>query len=254
MGRDKLKKALRVEMLHDHGRSAGAHREVDAGMRRRMIKRRRGEIGEPLSVSPELHQKSPQAQRLSRRLQRQRAQHALWPSRGARGIEHRSAEGFVVDRRCGEARGRFIEVEYAVAMAGPIDDQAELDIRAIGHRRERDVALRLRRDQHPGEAVVDDMGDFARRQERINAGVIEARSLARRATLDEPDVVLHEDGIVVEPLEADIAQKMRQPVAARLELAIGDGFARLRHDDGRLICARDCTQAWVQALPPNRED
>ena len=59
---------------------------------------------------------------------------------------------------------------------------------------------------------------------------------------------------MVEPLEAGIAQKMRQPVAARLELAIGDGFARLRHDDGGLICARDGMQAWVHALPPNRED
>ncbi len=32
-------------------------------------------------------------------------------------------------------------------------------------------------------------------------------------------------GVVVEPLEPGGAQKMREPVAARFELAIGDGFA-----------------------------
>src|ERR1700722_1051381 len=50
-------------------------------------------------------------------------------------------------------------------------------------------------------------------------------------------MVLHEDGIVIEPLEPDRAQKMRQTVAARFELAIGDGFARSPHDDGRLVGA-----------------
>ena len=52
-------------------------------------------------------------------------------------------------------------------------------------------------------------------------------------------------GIVVEPLKAGRAQEMREAVAARFELAIGDRFARRRHHDGGLIGARSSVLAWI---------
>src|SRR5580704_15846434 len=67
-------------------------------------------------------------------------------------------------------------------------------------------------------------------------------------------MILHEDGVVIEPPEAGRAQTMRQAIAARLELAIGDRFARSRHHDGRLIDARASVLAWVHPLLPRWDD
>ena len=187
-------------------------------------------------------------------LERKLPQDSLGLPRRSGGVEHPRTQRFVSDRRGGKAPGRVLQIEHPVAVTRPIDDQAKLDIRAIGHRRERDVALRLRRDEHLGEAVVDDIGDLGRGQEGIDVGVVEAGSLARRAALDEAEVVLHQHGEVVEPLEADGAQEMREPVAARLELSVCEGFARSGHDDGGPIGTCDGMQTWVHALPPGRED
>ena len=67
--------------------------------------------------------------------------------------------------------------------------------------------------------LVEDVGEFARRQVGIDAGEIEAGALAGAAGFEVAAVVLHEDRIVVEPLQAALAEQMRQPIAARLELA-----------------------------------
>jgi hypothetical protein len=56
---------------------------------------------------------------------------------------------------------------------------------------------------------------------------------------------------VVAPLEADRAQEMGEPIAARLEFPVGDRFARSRHDDRRLIGARLSVRPWIHPLPPN---
>ena len=82
--------------------------------------------------------------------------------------------------------------------------------------------------------LVEDVGEFARGQVRVHAGVIEARALAGAAGFEIAAVVLHEDRIVVEPLQAAVAKQMRQPVAARLQFAIGDGLAGAGHDEGGL--------------------
>ena len=91
-----------------------------------------------------------------------------------------------------------------------------------------------RGDQDARLAVVDDVGELVRRQVRIDAGVIEPGPLAGAAGLEVAAVVLHEDRIVVEPLQPELAQQMRQAIAARLELAIGHGLAGRRHDEGGL--------------------
>src|SRR5450432_2901723 len=47
-------------------------------------------------------------------------------------------------------------------------------------------------------------------------------------------VVLHEDRIMVEPFQAELAKQMRQAIAARLQLGIGHGLAGGGHDEGGL--------------------
>ena len=86
-----------------------------------------------------------------------------------------------------------------------------------------------------------------RRQERIDVGEIKPAPLAGRVTLDEARMVLHEDGIVVAALEPP-RQEMGEPVAARLQFAGGDPFARSRHDDRRLIGARLCVPPGYMRL------
>ena len=236
--RDEIEEALLVEALHDDDRPAAPERAADPGQRRGVIERRRREIDLAFAKPPDIQPRGERRQRLIGRLIGQRTQHALGSPGGARGIEHRRSERLVANRRCGKLSGRLRQIAQARACPGPIDDETEFDLGAIAQRRERDLALRLRRDEHLRLAVVDDIGEFACGQKRIDGSVIEPGSLARRAALDEPRMVLHEDGVVVEPPEANRAQEMRQTVAARFELAIGDGFARSPHDDGRLVGAR----------------
>ena len=63
-------------------------------------------------------------------------------------------------------------------------------------------------------------------------------------------MVLHEDGIVVATLEADVAQEMGELVATLVELAIGNGLARSRHDDRGLIGTSFRLQARIHAFLP----
>src|SRR5262249_37576038 len=63
---------------------------------------------------------------------------------------------------------------------------------------------------------------------------------------------LHEDGVVIEAIEPDRPQEMREPVAARLELAIADGLAGPRHDDRRPIAVRFGMPARIHAVSPSR--
>ena len=98
----------------------------------------------------------------------------------------------------------------------------------LGHslqRLARDVELCPRGDEDARLAVGEDVGELARGQVGIDAGVIEAGPLAGAAGFQIAAVVLHEDRIVVEPLQAAVAKQMRQPVGARVQLAIGDGLA-----------------------------
>src|ERR1700685_3682220 len=62
-------------------------------------------------------------------------------------------------------------------------------------------------------------------------------------------MVLHEDGVVVEAPEAGRAHDMREPVAARLELAIADRFTRPGHHDGGLVGARLSVLAGIHGAP-----
>ena len=139
---------------------------------------------------------------------------------------------------CGKGRRRLVEVEDARAVTGAIDDQAEFDAGASPSAANATSRLRLRRDQDLRLRVLEDIGEFACGQKRIDVGVVEARPLARRAEFDIARMVLHEDGIVIAALQARRAKEAREAIAALVELAIGDRLARTRHDDGRVIGAQ----------------
>ena len=173
---------LGVELLHDDGGAADADGEIDGGLRRRMIERRRRQIDHALAVLPELVQEIEQRQLLRRRLLRQRPQDALRPAGRARRIEHRGAELFVGDRRrragppsprrgrrCGRSR-----LAPSATMQSSTFGQSVSASRATS-------SLRLRGDQKLRLAVGEDVGELARRQVRVDAGVVEARPLARAA-------------------------------------------------------------------------
>jgi hypothetical protein len=121
--------------------------------------------------------------------------------------------------------GRLVQIADRSTRAGAIDDQAKDNVRAFSQGVERDFASGLRSDEHLRQAVVEDEGKLARRQERIDVGVVEPGPLAGSVALDEPRVVFHEQRIVVARFQADCAQEMGEPIAARLELPIRDGFA-----------------------------
>ena len=215
-----------------------------------MVERRGHEIDLPLAKSPEFRKHVEDRQRLPRRLIGQRPQDALRVTGRARGVKHRPAERLVGNGRRGKFGRRLIEVVDARSVARTVDNKTKLDLRTFAQRLERDCASGLRGNEHLGQAVVDDVGELARGQERIDVGPIEPGPLAGDVALDEAGVVFHEYGIVVAPLEPDRAQEMGEPVAARIQFPVGDRLARSRHDDRRLIGARLSVRPWIHALPP----
>src|SRR5690606_19492683 len=97
-------------------------------------------------------------------------------------------------------------------------------------------------------AVLEDVGELVGLQVGIDRGVVEAGPIAGAAALDEALVVLHEDGVVVEPLQPLATQQVREAIAAPLELAIGDDLAAARHDEGRFVGICPCLPGWVHRL------
>ena len=247
---DELQIVLGIEALHhDHFRAFG-DREIDRGLRRGMVERRRREVDHVLAIAPELVEKFEQRKTLFRRLLGQGAQDAFRTAGRARGIEHRRAQVLIRDRRRGKVFRRLLEVQHLAAVAGPIDDQCQLDLRAAFQGLHRDFALGLRGDDDLGLAIVDDIGELFRRQEGIDAREIIAGTFADAAAFRISSVVLHEDGIMIEALHAMRAQEMREAILPRLEFAICDCFAGRSHDDGRLVGLRRGVDAWIHLLLP----
>ena len=140
----------------------------------------------------------------------------------------------VGDRRFGQAGRRLLQADDALAFARAIDHDAEFQPGTLLEGLASHLELGARGDQDARFAVGDDVGEFACRQVGIHAGEIESGALAGAAGFEVTAVVLHEDGIVVQPLETAIAQQMRQPITARLERGIGHCLARVRHDESGL--------------------
>src|SRR2546427_7108056 len=68
----------------------------------------------------------------------------------------------------------------------------------------------------------------------MDASIIQPGPLAGAARFQVAAVVLHEDRIMVEPLQAELAEQMRHAIAARLQFAIGHGLAGRSHDESGL--------------------
>src|SRR4029077_3418702 len=62
-------------------------------------------------------------------------------------------------------------------------------------------------------------------------------------------VVLHENRVVIEPLQSALSKQMRQAVTARLQLAIGHGLAGSSHDEGGLQRTEMSVLAGIHRLP-----
>ena len=171
----------------------------------------------------------------------QRPHDALRSAGRAGRVEHRRAEPFVGDRGVGEVGngGGVVADPFVLGATGIVDDQHQRDGRAVGDRRQRHVTPGARRDQHLRFAVVEDVGQFVGREVGVDAGVVQTRPLAGPARFEVAVVVLHEDRVVIEPVQAVCSQQVGEPVAALLELSIRDRLAGRRHDEGRSVRVLD---------------
>ena len=233
--RDEVEVLRGIEALHDHRRRAEAHRGRHAGLRRRVVQRRRRQVAHALAeaehVAHELHHRHG----VGGMHVGQRAQDALRPTGRARRVQHRRAELLVVDRR-GRVGIHHVEerLEAAVGMI-EIDHQPALHVRAQRRQRQRDVALVDGRHDHLRLRVVDDVGDFVGRQVRVDAREVQAGALGGALALEQARVVLGEEGDVVGAAQAHVAVEMGDAIGARLVLAQRHGLARRRHDEGGVV-------------------
>jgi len=221
------------KMLHDDDGAAEALGGHAPAERRGVIERRGREIDRILVEAVEKLGEHGETCRLVDLRAGQRMPDALGPARGARGIEHVGAGGFVGDGRRGEgvAGGLVSLVAHDVAA----DAIAALDLRdeLFGDELGGDRLQRLRGKEDARAAIADDIGDFARRQARGNAGVIEAGALRGPADLEVADVVVHEDRDGVAGLQARVAKEMGELVRTLVELLERHGLAGRGHDVGR---------------------
>ena len=202
--------------------AADADRQADGGLRRRVVQRRRRQVDHALAVAPQPREELEQRQRLVRRVLGQRPDDALRPAGRARRVQHRRARAARRRSACRVADvGRRRSRRNAVVVApSPSTTRHSVTLRALAHRLHAPPS-RLARDViSTFDSLLSTMyASSSARQVRVDAGVVEAGALAGPARLEVAAVVLHEDRVVVEALEAVGAQEMGEPVGARLVLA-----------------------------------
>ena len=149
-------------------------------------------------------------------------------------------------------RDRFCVVSNAVVVGAArlVDDEDAGDAGTIGYGGERCLPLASRSDEDARLAVVDDVGDLFRREERIDAGVVQAGALTAGAGFQIALVVLHENGDVITGAEALRAQEMRQSVCTGLVFAVADRRTRRRHDHCRPIRVPNGVRSWIHMRSP----
>ena len=91
--------------------------------------------------------------------------------------------------------------------------------------------------------------ELRRGQEGVDARVVQARPLPRTAGLQVPVVVLHEDGIVIQPAQPPGTQQMSQPVSPRLVLGVRNALPGRGHHERGLISAVTSMRTWVHRIP-----
>ena len=209
---------LRIEALHDHRRGAEAQGGGHRRLRCRVVDGRRRQVAHARAHREHVHHELHHRQRLGRVDLGKRAQDPLRTARRAGRVQHRRAELLVVDRRrrvLGD--GCVIGPERTDLPVG-VDAEEHLDLRRLRHCRLGDLDLGHRRDEHPGIAVVDDVGDLVGRQVRVDARVVEARALGGGHRLEVAQVVLDEHRHVVAAAQPGGPEEMGQAVGVGLEL------------------------------------
>ena len=258
---DELEVLLGVEALHDHDGAAGADRQAGRALRRGVVQRRRRQVDLPLPVAPRAMRNENRASESDGVVSgRARTMPFGRPGR-ARRVEHRAAEELVVDRRVRVLRRLLEEVDERAAVASAAGRRSRSTRRnssSFGHWPIASSATAQRLagdDQRLRVAVVDDVGQLVTGEVRVDRRVVEPAALPCAAALQVPRVVLHEDRVVVEPLQSVGAEQVGEAVGARLVVGVGDRLAGAGHDDRRLIGALDRVLAWVhRPQPPGSSD
>ena len=246
---DQAQVLLGIEFLHDDHGPAVADGQVDRRLRRRVIQRGGREVGKPVPVLPQPGQEAEHGELVTGRDVVQGPHDALGPAGRARGVQHRRPQAFIGYRRAGEGAGRFLEVSEDAVVSGAVHDQAGRQPRAVPRRLQGHLAARPGGDQEPGGAVVQDVGQLRRGQVGVDARVVQARPLPRTAGLQVPVVVLHEDGIVIQPAQPPGAQQMSQPVSPGLVLGVRNALAGRGHHERGLTGPLTSMRTWVHRIP-----
>ena len=247
---DELQVQLRVEVLHDDGRAAVPDGEATA---------RAAPSG---TAAPARGRSCPRGNARARPRTRTPAAAAPAASRAAaarclsacRWCPTNTASPCRAIRRRSACPGKPAVASSRLRMRGSVtrtvDDQRHLDIRALLQRLGRHRALLLGEDQHLRLAVVDDVGDLVGRQKRVDAGVVQPRTLAGRAAFEVARVVLHEDRVVIQALEPDDCAGSARGGWTAPRVRRRSPPRRCGHDERRLIRPVLNVRACVHEDPP----
>ncbi len=231
---DQAQRFLGIELLGKDGGAAAELRVDHVAQRRGVVDRRHGQAdGVFVEVEARHRRCAPRVGPLGHQALVDGAHHTLGPAGGARAVHHRGAQplfGQALRARAG----------YRVLVAVPARH------RAVGHQQflaggqapdhlGRQCAHGVARHDHPGIAVVEDVGRLVRRQVAVHRRHPEARTQCRPRHLHGAQVVVHQDGDVVATLQPQPTQVVRQLGGALVQLAVGDGRAGGRVDDGGLV-------------------
>jgi hypothetical protein len=161
---DEGQELLGVEVLHDDRRAAHAlHGHVEA-QRSRVVQRRRRQVDVVAGEPEQARQQHHQAGRVAQRRVGRRHLDALGPAGRARRVQH--VGGLApVGQRLARLRGDGVLVAV-VAGHGAVEHEPQLHAGRVRDDLGRLVGLVHRRDERLGLAVVDDVGQLARRQSR----------------------------------------------------------------------------------------
>ena len=238
---DQRERLLGIEVLHrDHG-AAEAHRAHRIEQRRRVIQRRGRQV-DGVAVHPPHRRHHPHLDRLlPDALARDLVLHALRPPRRPRRIQHPRALELLVERhrRIPVARGRVGLVAVDDARRRPSAASSPRGILSTSSRR--DIAQRVRDDEHLRVAVVEDVRDLVGVEMRVDAREEQPRALRRPTRLEVLDPVLHQNRDVIPEPQPRVQEQLRELIRAIVQLRVRDRLALIppsHKQDGTAVRAR----------------
>ena len=163
---------------------------------------------------------------------------ALGAAGGARRELKQVAFDLVVDRCIRFIGNAFGVAVPAVQIVVGDDQQLGQPVGQLGVQTLERLAKCRRADDGLRAAVVDDVGSLGRSQMGVDRDVVQAAAPRRPHHGVVVLVVLHQDRDRVALAQAVLAEEVREPVGAGLQLAECHRRARRMHDDGGLIGVR----------------